>query len=395
MFAVFESGPAAHIAGVEAAVNVTVRVSPGVRLLNVQLYCEPLFSGPVGVQSLALAPPLVQLNPVPGIVSVSDTLCCPVPPAVTVTAKTRLSPAVTGPLPLFATLGSGQFTTTEAGASWLLTVPSNVAVAPVFSIVPHVPPAPGSPAVVVPVTETVIDPLAGTVSPVHESVPAVTEHDPVPDVVLAVDDQLTPVATGSASLTETFVATTPVVFVTVNVQPMAAPAFTGPAGLATFAMVTFGQFTVTLADPEVEVTPITVAVALSFVIGPQASRVVTPLVEPLTCTTKVPLFAGTVRPVHESVVPPPVMEHPAVAVLHTTPVMFGSVSLTDTPVATTVEVFVIVRSKPIGEPRFTGPTGFAVLAMVSAGQTIVTWFVAGLPVTVPWFAGKLAVAVFV
>lgn len=297
---------------------------------------------------------------------------------------------MTGPLPPFETLGSGQFTITEAAASWFEFEPSNVATAPVFSMRPQVLFAPL--AVVVPVTETVMEPLAGTVSPLQLSTPAATEHDPVPEVVPAAGDQLTPANTGSMSETETPVAATAVVFVTVNVQPMFAPAFTDPAGFATFASVMLGQFTVTEAGPEVEVTPITVAVALSLVIGPQAARVVTPLVEPLTCTTTVPLFAATARPEQLSAFV--LTLHPAVPVLQTTPAIAGSVSLTETPVAATVDVFVIVRSNPIGDPRFTGPTGFADFAIVSAGQTTVTEFVAGLPVTVPWFAGKLAVALF-
>lgn len=85
MFAVFCKAGCAHIAGFDGAVKVTVLVLPGLRLLNVQVYIEPLFSGLAGVQFAALAPPAVQLKPVPGITSVRTTLCVPVPPAVTVT----------------------------------------------------------------------------------------------------------------------------------------------------------------------------------------------------------------------------------------------------------------------------------------------------------------------
>ena len=149
-------------------------------------------------------------------------------------------------------------------------------------------------AVVVPVTEMVTEPFAGTESPVQLSVPLLTLQLPVADVVVAVDDQVTPACAGSASVTDTPVAGTPVVFVTVNVQPMFAPAFTGPAGFATLAIVTLGQFIVTEAEPEVDVTPLTTAVALSFVMTPQAARDVTPLVVPFTWTTNVPPLAGTV-----------------------------------------------------------------------------------------------------
>ncbi len=145
-------------------------------------------------------------------------------------------------------------TVTEAGPDWLLTVPSRVAVAPVFVICPQV-----AAAVVVPVTETVTAPKAGTLRPVQLSAPPATLQLPWGDVVVAVESQTSPLAEGSVSPTATFVAVTLVVFVTVNVQPIFEPEFTEPAGLATLAIVMAGQLTVTFAGPESLFTPLTVA----------------------------------------------------------------------------------------------------------------------------------------
>ena len=49
----------------------------------------------------------------------------------------------------------------------------------------------------------------------------------------------------------------------------------------------------------------------------------------------------------------------------------GSGSLTATPSAVPVPVFVTVMSKPIGSPALTGPSGFATFAMaIVAGATV-------------------------
>src|SRR5687768_2488395 len=113
-----------------------------------------------------------------------------------------------------------------------------------------------------------------------------------------------------------------------------------------------GQFTVTEAEPEVSVSPRTVAVALSFEMTPQVRPAPNAVVVPVTWMTS---GTPTVTVWFEHVSTLARITQPGDRVLQVTPAGVGSVSLTVTFVAFAGPALLTVRSKPMRSPATTGP----------------------------------------